>query len=699
MNDAGDRRFVNPYQFVPIGPVKREPPLGHGPGSGGVYSGSITVQWAIVTPLLLPAASQGEGWTEGGRFQRIPGSSLRGAVRSLHETIFHGCLRIVDTEFVPAYRDPAVAQNARDDWRLAVVAKANDGVPERVQLCEPGEKWVSATELFRLWPGNKRAEPPTSGDLVTVHGTPRKSRLERTEIPSVRTVERHTSPDWRDDALAEAGQQVFLVTDTVVRKGFRTHGRGGCFWALGTLTDDALDVSQDTRRRFREMCGGSNDHRIRESKGGKKEPLWADAKWWLDGRQQTIGRRRQATGELDCGDAIWVLLGRGTDGERAVKQIRLAQIWRHVGEDTVGDRLPHAASPTTPAPCRPEREEGKQAPLCLSCAIFGAVDTERGGAKDGRHAAYAGHVRFSSAQYVSGPRQTKLIDLAPLSSPRPGAGVFYLDDKPRDDRPTAQDRDDDDVFSHWGSSLDGAGGPRKVRGRKFYWHSDPQKQADRHRTAPRHQANATQRSKNLSAIREIVEASPGNPLVVEATVTFDQLDEIGVRTLLLALDPSPLLGLIRGEGEFATHLGGGKPLGLGSAVPEIVKEETDIWMLSDRYQPERSPASLPDWWEAPREYAPQIQTRVGRFTAHLADLAKVLDRKGLGTWEEYVSYPPGADSWGQARTDAFRLSYQFFVEASGKNLKSRPGRYEPLPSLGDRDPSLPIVTRPQRGRG
>jgi hypothetical protein len=50
--------------------------------------------------------------------QIIPGSSLHGALRSLHETLTGSCLRIFDPDFVSSYRD--IARDTAD-LRLALI--------------------------------------------------------------------------------------------------------------------------------------------------------------------------------------------------------------------------------------------------------------------------------------------------------------------------------------------------------------------------------------------------------------------------------------------------------------------------------------------------------------------------------------------------------------------------------------------------
>ncbi|MGH3193900.1 MAG: hypothetical protein ACRDOL_42915 [Streptosporangiaceae bacterium] len=76
--------FVNPYTFVPLPAViGREHPGGHHCAGERNVSGAMTVQWSLQTPALLPQAHLP---VRAGRVI-VPGSSVKGAVRSVHETL------------------------------------------------------------------------------------------------------------------------------------------------------------------------------------------------------------------------------------------------------------------------------------------------------------------------------------------------------------------------------------------------------------------------------------------------------------------------------------------------------------------------------------------------------------------------------------------------------------------------------------
>lgn len=171
--NASDR-FVNPFAFVAVpGRVQRRPWLGHlASGSAQRYSGTITATWTLKTPFLLPQNAKQEGWLGSDGKLCIPGSAVKGAVRSLHEAMFSGCLRIIDDDYTPAYREPASGFDEPADWRLAIVTASHGGMPTRFQLTKANStEWVDARALHGAWPGNAF---PTSGTSRTSSGRERK---------------------------------------------------------------------------------------------------------------------------------------------------------------------------------------------------------------------------------------------------------------------------------------------------------------------------------------------------------------------------------------------------------------------------------------------------------------------------------------------------------------------------------------------
>lgn len=233
---VGRGGFVNPYTFVQVPKGEPEPgwsaaPAGHGRLVEGCYAGVVEVTLTARSPLLLRQVYAGDD----GVFPRrlmpgfeapvpyLPGSSLEGAVRSLHEALAGGCLRVFDGDFRLGHRDQV--HGRAPGWRLAQVEEVDeDGRPLRMRLCPRPAVWVESAALHGALGG---AEGLRTGARVTLLG-PGTEVLKRQQL--------------EDPALVRGGGDwVVLVTDARTRSGKRRNPDGGArlrgryFCAAGEL--------------------------------------------------------------------------------------------------------------------------------------------------------------------------------------------------------------------------------------------------------------------------------------------------------------------------------------------------------------------------------------------------------------------------------------------------------------------------------
>lgn len=519
IHDAGDS-FINPYTFVPLPRgVDRSRPRGHATMGPDGLSGWFDWTLDFVTPLALPPDLR---HTEGTAL-RYPGSSLRGALRNLHETLAHGCLREIDLDYTPVHREPMNVYRPAD-FRLGVVTKLDKaGNVLEVELTEQ-PIWVLSSVVHTAIPAGQLH----SGSRVTVDPAGKRTRQGRLELVVPKAVT--TGTDW-----------VVHVTDAKPRNSHPDY-----YLAVGKLSGQRLRLDPEQWKAFQAEARGSQDligvegTPAKTHDSGPGQPGWPRA--LVQHRGTDIGYRRKVDSWLGEGDTVW--LTQGTDRGR----LKMAVIWRRHGEVAVTQRLPEPAPGRgTNAPCNDPNH------LCPTCAIFGAVDTEQG--RD-RQSGYASHVRVGTG--VSAESVTRHdVDVPPLRSPKPSSGGFYLLHARADRALFGPSKDDDHVVrAHWGSKLDPPKAPRPIRGRKFYWHGQtPDGQPGRHEV----------RAQDADQVGTKAVARP--PLRLTARVYFDNLDADQLAGLLAAADPVRAFG---GEaGELATHVGGGKPLGFGTAKPSL----------------------------------------------------------------------------------------------------------------------------------
>lgn len=662
-----NERFVNPYTFVPFPrAIERDVPGGHHRLGPGRLSGAFTVTWTFTTPLQAPEGASGT------TVLRLPGTSVKGAVRAVHETMAGGCLRVFDADFIPSYRDHAQVRGS--EWKLALVNKAtDDGQPLSVTLCDE-VVWVGIAQLRRAC-GRSLA----TGSRVTIHDADvlaAKHVLGRKELPTSAEVTR--DGDW-----------VVLVTDSGTRRekvpDKKTGGTrdGAYLLACGRVGKLDAEVTEAAWRTFKIAAAGARDMQPgarrrdgRDQDNGQPDARRPTARVKLGTRE--IGDRRVVTGRLWPGDVVWARTG--TQGAAAtIDELSLAALWRHPGwgRDQHADRAPQDWSAGRRVPpgllgCRDPRD------LCPTCRVFGSVDQQvREAGEHARQRAYAGHVRFGDACSEQPVGLTK-FDRAPLGMPRPGAGQFYLDYGPAGNSAA---QEGGKPTREWGAAPDD-GQRRQMRGRKFYWHADPEKQS-----VPRHIAREHQRRRTDGSASELVSQRWLAPAgtVLRQRVTFDNLSRGELGGLLAAFEPHRVLPPGPRPGSLMMHLGGGKPLGLGSCTAAV--SELNVSTAASRYG--GAPTEAPDADAYRNEFA-------GDCPAEIVDdvwpsLTAVLCGGTVNAAQ--VWYPPGR-YWSdqQAYPELFDRPFAFFTASSGIHLKQGDERrLIGLPGPADGDQSVRIV--------
>jgi len=660
-------RFVNPYTFVPHVPEpQRARPAGHDAMGGDQLSGVLKITLTARTPLLIGGFTRQEpGGVEQSDVPRradgtvmVPGSGLMGAVRSVHEALAGGCLRILDSDRVPVHRHPANTSETKD-LRLAVVTHVDaDGRARQVALCD---EWMWIPK--ELLPRNEDRLPRTGDQLQyrSVEGKPGLPPGTATTGTSARRVllaksEKHPQ-GVNPGSIVRVGELgavagecwVLLVTDTNARAADRP-----AYFAAGRIGPDARSwqVPRKTWENFQGVVAGADDlRRARLTKAGfpdGEEPAWGacppeyEDVWWppqdtagSEGERQRIAQRLRARTYLHPGQPIWVRI---SEDDQEVTEIRLSQLWRYQGRGSVGERVGSAA------PCTDPKK------LCWSCQVFGSADTEEREADDlAVQNSYRGHVRVDDL-LAEGDVEPLCWHLAPLASPRPSAGQFYLDHKAV---PSAKRiaRKDTRPAATWGSEAD-TPGLRPVRGRKFYWRTtDPTREP-----FPRGHYRDRQ-SGELSSQVALVPAGTK----FTGRVSFDNLSLADYGSLLAALDPR-----LMAEAEpttwkgVVTSVGGGKPFGFGAVTIDV--EPVLVQTAQARYLGEA--AKAPGKAEAVRAFRDQVPQPVSatwQALSHALTFGFVSD--------DLVWYPPGPD--GEKGSAEFDKSFEFFPRTVGLELKDK----------------------------
>ncbi|MFF6815170.1 hypothetical protein ACFZAG_35590 [Streptomyces sp. NPDC012403] len=531
--------FVNPYTFVPLPELDGNKNFRHAPHyhdrlGPGRLSGRIDVELTLRAPLLVRGVRAGQDGFPRRSFDGedtavpfVPGSSLTGAVRSLHELLAGGCLRVFDADFRPGYRDPVQAKGP--GWRLALVTDLHDDGRPVLRVCGK-VVWAKAEELVdRALDGHTGALE--TGVRVHISGWERDGARDLARGKDI-------------EELRQGDGWVVLVGGT----GTRTEDDG--FWcAVGELREGpARSLPTDEAwENFRRAVAGADE--VRKDRRDRRRGAPAEADPAADDEPELVevrhkgrlvGRRHRVTSRLLRGQVVWVR--DGSEGE--VTDISLAAIWRHHGEYAARERVPEAL-----LPCEDVER------LCPTCRVFGSADTSGADGPKQRQRSYRGHVRFSDARPVTpSALRTEWTDLPPLGQPRPGAGQFYLQPRPHAPLP----KENAPPLREWGSAADNQESPRRLRGRKQYWLTG---RADKR---PYFRVRSGTWEGEMTSRAEYVKAGP----VLSFSVHVDGLLPHEVGGLLAALDPSLLFGDGTGYA-----VGGGRPLGFGACTGRVTAVE------------------------------------------------------------------------------------------------------------------------------
>jgi len=652
----GGNAFINPYTFVPLpDKVKRGKPRGHAKAVEGGLTGYLDVEFAFRSPLMMPVDWNipEETTATGTRIEErvtVPGSSVRGAVRSLFEVISSSCLSILDPDYLPVHREHL---GMHPEKQLAVVDEVDSDGKVISVLPTSQVVWIRAEALWRLFGG---AEGLRSGVRISFDENCIYPHNFGTEVNQM-IREQLTSEG--EPTLKKDGDWVVHVADAGAKS---SHPADHIYVAAGKLETTPIRLGERTWEDYRELCRYSAD--VTGGELASRAPAW-DAQDWpeepVNGRSgTTIGKRRKSDGALAPGDSVWITMSKG--GERVVTGLTMSLTWRKLGEGPIRDRLPDESL----LPCCDPDE------LCPACATFGFIEARTEGQRgdQAEHNAYASHLRFGAFK-TDAPVPLRLVLPPPTRSPRPSAGAFYLEHLTAEgENREAGVAEQGKPASHWGG-LRGRSGMRRIAGRKFYWHGQepedttPTPRQVRRAHYPKEGARDCQETR-----RWITEGTP----VLKGRIHFENIDARQLGLLMLALEPRELAERagITVNGELATHLGGGKGLGFGTAVGRITA--TCIQDAAGRYRAGAERVEVDPCGAAMRVIDPDAPWITG--------LVKALGTESVPA--DRIWYPT-TGNFTQRGSDVqqkkFDKSFEYYARFSGgKNKKTR---MRTLPRIDD----------------
>lgn len=577
-------RFLNPYNFVrplevadeSVAPLLgRCPPPPHDRYVG--LTGRITCGLTAKTPLFV-SDSEGIEPTEiaGGkkhytyRFFRdpsgqiaIPGTSLRGAFRSIFEAVTNSCFNHFAQDKRLSYHLPAT-----ETWKL---------VPGRVRQVNETDWEIDILPGTTSYSANQRPEGPQYAAWVLQYRSLQSSKT-RQNYPSTPYVSRskvslgtltHRDPCqalieevshpkrkfsfWNVVAIAPLDET--LPRPTAIQKvvqGYlcitnqnidNKHDERFLFRTDSNKSiANSLPLSPTVRQRYNELIQDYQERHTDDIEKRRKDgpPNKAYPNRDPKKRKSAYSRhlldrkvKKEKDGTLTYlhdGDLVYAML-EPSRSSYEVSYLVPVSVPRVGYERTIGQLL----EPSQLRACDDYKH------LCPACRTFGWVWEKSDPAADDppleKRTAYAGRVTFTHAERKD-PASCFEATLSILSTPKPTTTRFYL--TPRQGNPR-KGREDSQVGYDASDQI--------LRGRKVYRHHGGRLNENEY------QSVNGQKSDQNRTVKDV----QGKGTTFEFEVRFENLAEVELGALLWTLEL---------EG-WHHRLGYGKPLGFGSATVEI----------------------------------------------------------------------------------------------------------------------------------
>lgn len=418
-----DKFFINPYNFISSDFTEKI----EGSKDKGNLTGVIHCRLITKTPTAIPDVEKREQtevedhfyypfYQQDGKYM-IPGSSLRGPIRSMYETLTDSCYVTTDVETPITYRsakafEAGLLRKTAYGWKLYQADRCIFSVSGR------GYKPFNRKEGLKSVPAKDLAGLDGKEVSFDLFVAPNGSYEEYSKSHGKYFVG-YCVKDFSLDTTKFNETGYICIGEKFGSKHFES-----IFWPSEDHYGKWIEVSLKNLDRAVDSLQTILDTYNNESinKSAKEHRFYPN-------------RNYKSAKEGDI-FPIWYMVD---DSENA--HLSVADIGRSAYTNTMKDLLKKKA------PCTNRNH------VCKACALFGMTGND----DDGSNAALGSKVRISDAKYSSenDPKTTSVV-LRELAGPKPSYLPFYLDKKIED--------------NNWSDGYDAAGA--KIRGRKFYWHNE-----------------------------------------------------------------------------------------------------------------------------------------------------------------------------------------------------------------------------------
>ena len=561
-------QFVNPYNFIATD-FSQDTKMTE--AKKGMLSGVIECSLFTRTPLAIPGERINEKHKNHHRYKfmrcgdelMIPGSSLRGVIRTMYETVTDSCYVTTDPKKVITIRsnDPYKAgllmreqeEDGNVRWKLYRADRYIVKIKNYVREAKGDKKGNDFTK--EGWYDTKKKEELLKiglGSKVYFKNYETRNGKDRYEKTDKKTKKNHfvgyyaydvRKPDQFEKEVDE-DEGYLYIGEFFSKKHFES------IFTKGTLVQDDKNIINDAMERLDEIVEVYRKEKINSNY--KEKPSRTE-----DHTGYKQYEKAKSLGVIP----VWYDIS-----ETGNLYLSMACIGRMAYKNRMGDLLNQKVA------CHSKTK------LCKACALFGFVGK---GSEEDRKEAIGSRIRVTDAFLAEGQEDAIMgfYRLRELSSPKESYMPFYLKHE-KEEKSSKK--------NVWSYDADGV----TLRGRKFYWHWDYETYKQKHPNMTyipyeREKENENEmkiQPTDRNATMELVKPKQE----FRFKIYFDQITKQQLQELLWTVS----LGTNDANSGNCYKIGHGKPLGLGSVKIVINKVLQRIFDSDLNYQEQELPIEI-----------------------------------------------------------------------------------------------------------
>ena len=571
-------KFINPYNFIPLSAKSEDrdmPRESSGQEKDSLFTGKIHYSVETVTPLFIPNTSNDKIFGVNANHEEekeyhksydffsyndlsncasgvdqpyytpvIPGSEMRGAIRSIYEALTDSCLSALDEDAVFSRRTPerySPGLLVRNKDGSYVLKKAEDYIcrdSEDFSVFYP-EKYSDIKDgtlvHYKFSSLNKNRKPYAKKivDIVTNPSAPAGYIIKGMYGPDLPKPSRGAKceecpPKTQKKCRAHGEKECYLLMKHNIHVFVDEKGERGDRSKSWKISEENIRILSNVLEIYKKNNGEAyKEYRETWDKFNAKEldtiPVYYSEMQFANKKEEILLSPACTTRE----------------------------VYKNTLKTVLGSHY---------LPCKDKEH------LCPACRLFGTVNNGLAKASVVRFSDLKAEEKEDSKDYYG-----ELLTLDELGQPKPTSMEFYLK------KPEVRLKPGEQLLAwtfDYYITVDKDGKPSiyfytpEIAGRKFYWHSSKvvkrqktlqnamRKEEEWHKTNPDQDKFITKRNKTVRPVR--------SGITFYGDLYFNQITKTQMEQLIAVLNMSK-------SNQYGIKIGGAKPLGLGSVKLKVLQ--------------------------------------------------------------------------------------------------------------------------------